>query len=108
MQLSQNENYNQLLDHPVISVFLALKWQKCEKFLGVQLRITLMCVVTLTWYLFSMFSGDSLKGIQGQSSIFCSDPASTSSSIYTVGYGIFCCNFLVHVFRFVVVWYVFA
>ena len=57
-KLSHQSKHNQLLLHPVIDVFLNLKWAKLSSKYYSDCRLSFMNVVLLTWAIFIMSAGD--------------------------------------------------
>ena len=47
--------------HPVITSFLWMKWQRIRKLFNRNLRLYLLFVTTLTWYIFERFGGVSFR-----------------------------------------------
>ncbi len=55
--LSQSKAHRHLLKHPVIGSFLWLKWHKIEGFINRNLRLYLLFIIILSWYVFERFGG---------------------------------------------------
>ena len=60
--MAQSKAHRHLLKHPVITSFLWLKWQRIRKQFNRNLRLYLLFVTTLTWYIFERFGGVSFRG----------------------------------------------
>ena len=88
-KLSHSPKYKYLLDHPIIGMFLALKWKKLKRRFQMDIRLSFLYVCMLTWYIFIMFSGDSIKGLQGNYTMFCNEAASETSLVSSYGYWTF-------------------
>ena len=59
--MAQSKNHRHLLRHPVITSFLWMKWQRISKLFNRNLRLYLLFVTTLTWYIFERFGGVSFR-----------------------------------------------
>jgi ankyrin repeat protein len=59
--MAQSKEHRHLLRHPVITSFLWMKWQRISKQFNRNLRLYLLFVTTLTWYIFERFGGVSLR-----------------------------------------------
>ena len=59
--MAQSKDHRHLLKHPVITSFLWMKWQRIRKQFNRNLRLYLLFVTTLTWYIFERFGGVSLR-----------------------------------------------
>eukprot|EP00092_Neocalanus_flemingeri_P024278 GFUD01026328.1.p1 GENE.GFUD01026328.1~~GFUD01026328.1.p1 ORF type:complete len:1070 (+),score=218.12 GFUD01026328.1:113-3322(+) len=59
--MAQSKPHRHLLKHPVITSFLWMKWQRIRKQFNRNLRLYLLFVMTLTWYIFERFGGVSLR-----------------------------------------------
>ena len=57
--MGQSKEHRHLLRHPVITSFLWFKWQRIRKFFNRNLRLYLLYVCLLTWYVFAQFGGKS-------------------------------------------------
>ena len=55
--MSESKQHKSLLKHPLISSFLWMKWQRIRKLFNRNLRLYLLFVMTLTWYIFERFGG---------------------------------------------------
>ncbi len=55
--LSQSKQHRHLLKHPVVGSFLWLKWHRIEGFVNRNLRLYLLFVLALSWYVFERFGG---------------------------------------------------
>ena len=55
--MAQSRGHRHLLKHPVITSFLWLKWQRIRQQFNRNLRLYLLFVATLTWYIFARFGG---------------------------------------------------
>ena len=58
---SKSESHQYLLKHPVVDSFVWAKWQKIKGYFYWNLKLFLLFVTTLTWYIFSTFGGVSTK-----------------------------------------------
>ena len=63
--MAQSKSHRHLLKHPVITSFLWLKWQRIRKLFNRNLRLYLLFVTTMTWYIFERFGGVSMRKVQG-------------------------------------------
>jgi len=59
--MAQSKPHRHLLKHPVITSFLWMKWQRIRKQFNRNIRLYLLFVVTLTWYIFERFGGISYR-----------------------------------------------
>merc|ERR1719516_528704 len=59
--MSQSKKHRHLLKHPVITSFLWLKWQRIRKQFNRNLRLYLLFVSCLTWYILERFGGVSYR-----------------------------------------------
>ena len=59
--MAQSKGHRHLLKHPVITSFLWLKWQRIRKQFNRNLRLYLLFVTTLTWYIVERFGGVSRR-----------------------------------------------
>ena len=50
--MAQSKNHRHLLRHPTVTSFLWLKWMRVRKFYSRNLRLYLLFVTCLTWFLF--------------------------------------------------------
>ena len=55
--MGQSKEHRHLLRHPVITSFLWFKWQRIRKIFNRNLRLFLLFVALLTWYVFAQFGG---------------------------------------------------
>ena len=53
--MGQSKEHRHLLKHPVITSFLWYKWQRIRKYFNRNLRIYLLFVFLLTWYIFEHY-----------------------------------------------------
>ena len=49
--------FRHLLKHPVITSFLWFKWERIRPYFNRNLRLYLLFVFLLTWFIFATFSG---------------------------------------------------
>ena len=78
--MAQSKEHRHLLKHPVITSFLWMKWQRIRKLFNRNLRLYLLFVTTLTWYIFERFGGVSFRskpepspdGSSADAKLFCS------------------------------------
>merc|ERR1719483_1744438 len=75
--MAQSKPHRHLLKHPVITSFLWMKWQRIRKQFNRNLRLYLLFVMTLTWYIFERFGGVSFRkddpgGTENKEESFCS------------------------------------
>ena len=93
-KFSQSPKYKNILDHPVIDIFVNLKWNRLKTIYYIDARITLFNAVMLTWYIFIMLSGNSKRGIsKSNQDDFCDTKyynVTTSFENIKIGYGMFC------------------
>lgn len=59
--MAQSKSHRHLLKHPVITSFLWMKWQRIRKHFNRNLRLYLLFVTVLTWYIFERFGGVSYR-----------------------------------------------
>ena len=59
--MGQSKEHRHLLKHPVVTSFLYLKWGRMRKDFNRNMRFYLLFVYILTWYIFEMFGGKSIK-----------------------------------------------
>ena len=92
-KFSQSPKYKNILDHPLIDVFVNLKWNRLKHTYYTNNRITFFNVVMLTWYIFIMVSGNSKRGLsKGNHDDFCKSKyhnITTNFENIKIGYGIF-------------------
>ena len=62
--MAQSKAHRHLLRHPVITSFLWLKWQRIRKQFNRNLRLYLLFVTTLTWYILERFGGVSRRQLR--------------------------------------------
>lgn len=60
-QLSQSEKHRHLLKHPLITLFLWLKWQRINVYYNANLILYIVFVACLTTYIFCTHGGRSLN-----------------------------------------------
>ena len=68
--MTQSREHRHLLKHPVITSFLWMKWQRIRKQFNRNLRLYLLFVTSLTWYIFERFGGATVDSSDGLS--YCS------------------------------------
>merc|ERR1719228_2580000 len=61
--MAQSKNHRHLLRHPTVTSFLWLKWQRIRKFFSRNIRMYILFVTSLTWYIFARFGGVSMNHI---------------------------------------------
>ena len=66
--LSQSEEHNLLITHPVINSFLWLKWEGMRRVFDRNLRAELFLTFCISWYMFSIYGGT-----QWNTTPFCQD-----------------------------------
>ena len=59
--MAQSKNHRHLLRHPAVTSFLWLKWQRVRKFFSRNIRLYILFVTSLTWYIFARFGGVSMN-----------------------------------------------
>jgi len=57
--MGQSKEHRHLLKHPVITSFLWFKWERIRPYFNRNLRLYLLFVFLLTWFIFSNFGGES-------------------------------------------------
>ena len=57
LYISQSKEHRHLVTHPVIRSYLWIKWKRMRKFYNRNIRVYLLFVVCLTWYIFAQFGG---------------------------------------------------
>jgi len=78
--MAQSRNHKHLLRHPTVTSFLWLKWQRIRKFFSRNIRLYILFVTCLTWYIFARFGGVVLnkatdsESAEVSSLMNCSDP----------------------------------
>ena len=55
--MAQSKHHRHLLRHPTVTSFLWLKWQRVRKFFSRNIRLYILFVTSLTWYIFTRFGG---------------------------------------------------
>ena len=80
--MTQSKDHRHLLKHPVITSFLWMKWQRIRKQFNRNLRLYLLFVTSLTWYIFERFGGKTVDSPDGLS--YCS--TSRLGSDTTIGF----------------------
>ncbi|TRY61746.1 hypothetical protein TCAL_09528 [Tigriopus californicus] len=72
--MSQSKHHRHLLNHPVVTSFLWLKWQRIRGYFNRNLRFYLMFVACLSWYIFERFGGiSSRSSITEENDSFCAE-----------------------------------
>jgi len=62
--MAQSKAHRHLLRHPTVTSFLWLKWQRVRRFFSRNIRMYLLFVTALTWYIFTRFGGVKLNSDQ--------------------------------------------
>ena len=57
--MGQSKEHRHLLKHPVITSFLWYKWQRIRKYFNRNIRLYILFVFLLTWFIFREFGGHS-------------------------------------------------
>ena len=57
--MGQSKEHRHLLKHPVITSFLWYKWQRIRKYFNRNIRLYILFVFLLTWFIFREFGGSS-------------------------------------------------
>ena len=57
--LTKSPDHQHLLKHPVLTSFLSLKWERIHRMYNQNLRMYLLFIYILTWYIFKKFGGNS-------------------------------------------------
>ncbi|XP_023344392.1 transient receptor potential cation channel protein painless [Eurytemora carolleeae] len=78
--MSQSKSHRHLLRHPTVTSFLWLKWQRVRRFFSRNIRIYLLFVTCLTWYIFTRFGGIKLNSSEPSLDTGALDPPAVSSS----------------------------
>ena len=60
--MAQSKHHRHLLRHPTVTSFLWLKWQRVRKFFSRNIRLYVLFVTCLTWYIFARFGGVAMNG----------------------------------------------
>ena len=68
--MAQSRDHRHLLKHPVITSFLWMKWHRIRKPFNRNLRLYLLFVISLIWYIFERFGGNTTDTLDGVS--YCS------------------------------------
>ena len=55
--LTKSPDHQHLLKHPVLTSFLSLKWERIHRMYNQNLRMYLLFIYILTWYIFKNFGG---------------------------------------------------
>ena len=72
--MAQSKHHRHLLRHPAVTSFLWLKWQRVRKFFSRNIRLYILFVTSLTWYIFARFGGVAMNENNGDNAIMnCSD-----------------------------------
>ena len=71
--MAQSRHHRHLLRHPTVTSFLWLKWQRVRKFFSRNIRLYLLFVTSLTWYIFARFGGVAVNGTENNNLRNCSD-----------------------------------
>ena len=61
--MGQSKEHRYLLKHPVITSFLWFKWERIRPYFNRNLRLYLLFVYLLTWFIFINFGGISQRGV---------------------------------------------
>ena len=64
--MGQSREHRHLLRHPVITSFLWFKWQRIRKYFNRNLRLYLLTVALITWYVFREYGGHSQRNQLGR------------------------------------------
>ena len=105
--MAQSKHHRHLLRHPTVTSFLWLKWQRVRKFFSRNIRLYVLFVTCLTWYIFARFGGvtmnesnpnNTLKDCGGTENnngkIFCHHLELQSGSHSGFWYGFFWCEII--------------
>ena len=57
LYISQSKEHRHLVTHPVIKSYLWIKWKRMRKFYNRNVRVYLLFVMCLTWYIVAQFGG---------------------------------------------------
>lgn len=57
LYISKSREHRHLVTHPVIRSYLWIKWKRMRKFYNRNIRVYLLFVMCLTWYIFAQFGG---------------------------------------------------
>ena len=72
--MAQSKHHRHLLRHPTVTSFLWLKWQRVRKFFSRNIRLYILFVTSLTWYIFTRFGGAAMNENNAKDAIMnCSD-----------------------------------
>ena len=81
--MAQSRHHRHLLRHPTVTSFLWLKWQRVRRFFSRNIRLYLLFVTSLTWYIFARFGGVASNGRETAGQLRnCSDPADTTGPVF--------------------------
>ena len=71
--MAQSKSHRHLLRHPTVTSFLWLKWQRMRKFFNRNIRLYMLFVTSLTWYIFARFGGVGVNESETNNFRNCSD-----------------------------------
>ncbi len=92
--MGQSKEHRHLLKHPVVTSFLYLKWGRIRQYFNRNLRFYILFVYLLTWYIFELFGGKSIRsGTEGV------DEKQTTLPFFHVMFGILSAFLLLFVVR---------
>ena len=82
--MAQSKHHRHLLRHPAVTSFLWLKWQRVRKFFSRNIRLYIMFVTCLTWYIFARFGGVNMNDAINNSTVLknCSDDGGGGGMIF--------------------------
>jgi len=81
--MAQSKSHRHLLRHPTVTSFLWLKWQRIRKFFSRNIRLYILFVTSLTWYIFTRFGGVSMNNTNpGINLMNCSDPGKSKADVF--------------------------
>ena len=108
LYISQSKEHRHLVTHPVIRSYLWIKWKRMRKFYNRNVRVYLLFVMCLTWYIFAQFGGKKWERLSTKTSIqkslvgndeqFCKEDLLPSVTLKTSGqYGFWYSIFTIQV-----------
>jgi len=81
--MAQSKNHRHLLRHPTVTSFLWLKWQRVRKFFSRNIRMYILFVTSLTWYISTRFGGVSMNGTDpGKTIMNCTNTGKETGHVF--------------------------
>ena len=69
LYISQSKEHRRLVTHPVIRSYLWIKWKRIRKFYNRNMRVYILFVMCLTWYIFAKFGGQKWEKLHTRSNV---------------------------------------